>query len=119
MPLTHQQKKDLNILDLQSYAMASDDKLDVKLEAFEARLEDKLQALFEEFRLGRSESPKRSQYGESSYRVTREWVGEGELPKERTQSKMRRCLVRDAIMQRYDHHFDEQYNGKKGYGFKE
>ncbi|RWW15981.1 hypothetical protein GW17_00020158 [Ensete ventricosum] len=51
--------------------------------------------------------------------VTREWVGEGELPKERTQSKMRRCLVRDAIMQRYDHHFDEQYNGKKGYGFKE
>ncbi|RWW01173.1 hypothetical protein BHE74_00045936 [Ensete ventricosum] len=64
MPLTHQQK-DLNITDLQSYVVASGDAIDVKLETFEASIEDKLSALFEEFRLGRSSSPKRSQYGES------------------------------------------------------
>ncbi|RZS10925.1 hypothetical protein BHM03_00042197 [Ensete ventricosum] len=48
--------------------MASDDALDVKLEAFEARMKDKLQALFREFRFGQSESLKRSQHGEGSDR---------------------------------------------------
>ncbi|RWW56043.1 hypothetical protein BHE74_00037267 [Ensete ventricosum] len=67
MPLARQQK-DLNIISLQSYMIASDDAIDVKLETFEAHIEDKLRALFEEFRLGRSESPKRSQCEESSDR---------------------------------------------------
>ncbi|RZS10625.1 hypothetical protein BHM03_00041875 [Ensete ventricosum] len=40
MPLTRQQK-DLNITDLQFYAMASNDAIDIKLEAFQARIEDK------------------------------------------------------------------------------
>ncbi|RWW62353.1 hypothetical protein BHE74_00030508 [Ensete ventricosum] len=35
-------KKDLNITNLQSYTMVSNDALDVKLEAFEAGMEDKL-----------------------------------------------------------------------------
>ncbi|RRT57618.1 hypothetical protein B296_00018022 [Ensete ventricosum] len=47
--------------------MASNDIIDVKLEAFKAHMEDILRALFEEFRLGQSESPKRSQHEESSY----------------------------------------------------
>ncbi|RRT67578.1 hypothetical protein B296_00020767 [Ensete ventricosum] len=47
--------------------MATDDAIDVKLEAFEARIENKLRTIFEEFRLGRLESPKISQLGESSY----------------------------------------------------
>ncbi|RWW15207.1 hypothetical protein GW17_00020966 [Ensete ventricosum] len=46
--------------------MASDDMIDAKLKAFEACIKDKLRALFEEFRLGRSESPKRSQRGKIS-----------------------------------------------------
>ncbi|RWW04464.1 hypothetical protein GW17_00032308 [Ensete ventricosum] len=45
--------------------MALNDALDVKLETFKAHMEDKLQALFEEFRLGQFESPKRSQHRES------------------------------------------------------
>ncbi|RWW16645.1 hypothetical protein GW17_00019461 [Ensete ventricosum] len=43
--------KDLNIRDLESYAMTSEDLIDVKLEAFETRIEDKLHALFAEFKL--------------------------------------------------------------------
>ncbi|RWW51744.1 hypothetical protein BHE74_00041882 [Ensete ventricosum] len=50
MPLTRQPKKNLNITELQSYAMALDNAIDVKLEAFEARIEDKLHALFKEFK---------------------------------------------------------------------
>ncbi|RWV91913.1 hypothetical protein BHE74_00046208 [Ensete ventricosum] len=68
MPLTRQQRKELNITNLQSYAMASDDAIDAKLADFEARIENKLCVLFEEFRLGRSESPKKSQREESSDR---------------------------------------------------
>ncbi|RWW69314.1 hypothetical protein BHE74_00023095 [Ensete ventricosum] len=45
--------------------MASVDLIGAKLEAFETRMEDKLCALFVEFRLGRSPSPRRSQRGES------------------------------------------------------
>ncbi|RWV97000.1 hypothetical protein GW17_00040243 [Ensete ventricosum] len=37
-----------------------------KLEAFEMRVEDRLRALFAEFRLGRSPSSRRSQCGENS-----------------------------------------------------
>ncbi|RRT36453.1 hypothetical protein B296_00048057 [Ensete ventricosum] len=51
MPLTRQQEKDLDITDLESYAMASIDLIDAKLEAFESRIEDKLHALFAEFRI--------------------------------------------------------------------
>ncbi|RWW56165.1 hypothetical protein BHE74_00037146 [Ensete ventricosum] len=46
--------------------MALDDAINAKLEAIEARIEDKLRALFKEFRSGRSRSPKRSQLEESS-----------------------------------------------------
>ncbi|RWV81802.1 hypothetical protein GW17_00056746 [Ensete ventricosum] len=45
--------------------MASEDLIDVKLEAFEMRIENKLCAPFTEFRLGRSLSPTRSQQGGS------------------------------------------------------
>ncbi|RZR82137.1 hypothetical protein BHM03_00008492 [Ensete ventricosum] len=65
MLLTRQQKKNLNITDLQSYAMASDNAIDVKLEAFEARMEDITHTL-QRIKIGRSESPKRSQCEESS-----------------------------------------------------
>ncbi|RRT49213.1 hypothetical protein B296_00023308 [Ensete ventricosum] len=68
MPLTRQQKKDLNITYLQSYIMTSNDAINVKLEAFRARIEDKLCVLFEKFRLGQSKKPKRSQHEESSDR---------------------------------------------------
>ncbi|RWW46809.1 hypothetical protein BHE74_00047241 [Ensete ventricosum] len=37
-----------------------------KLEAFETRMDARLRALFEEFRLGRSPSPRRSQHGANS-----------------------------------------------------
>ncbi|RRT63513.1 hypothetical protein B296_00012215 [Ensete ventricosum] len=66
MPLTRQQKKDLNITNLESYAIASEDLIDAKLEAFET-CTNKLYALFVEFKLGRSPRPRRSQDGESSY----------------------------------------------------
>ncbi|RZR93577.1 hypothetical protein BHM03_00022121 [Ensete ventricosum] len=39
---------------------------EAKLEAFEMRMDAKLCALFEEFRLGRSPSPRRSQLGANS-----------------------------------------------------
>ncbi|RZR74795.1 hypothetical protein BHM03_00043667 [Ensete ventricosum] len=58
----------MNIIDLQSYAMASDNALDARFEDFEARMEDRLRALFHEFRIGRLESPNRSQCRESSDR---------------------------------------------------
>ncbi|RZR83722.1 hypothetical protein BHM03_00010407 [Ensete ventricosum] len=71
MPLTHQQKKDRNISDLKTYAMASEDLIDAKLEAFESRIEGKLHALFVEFRIGRSPSPMKSQQGESLHHKER------------------------------------------------
>ncbi|RZR70903.1 hypothetical protein BHM03_00002145 [Ensete ventricosum] len=45
--------------------MASVDLIGAKLEAFEMRMEDRLRALFMEFRLDRSPRPRISQYGES------------------------------------------------------
>ncbi|RRT45903.1 hypothetical protein B296_00049237 [Ensete ventricosum] len=67
MPLIRQQKE-MNIIDLQSYALASDNALDARFEDFEARMEDRLRALFHEFRIGRLESPNISQCRESSDR---------------------------------------------------
>ncbi|RZS17961.1 hypothetical protein BHM03_00050166 [Ensete ventricosum] len=64
MPLTRQQEKDLDITDLESYAMTSIDLIDAKLEAFESRIEDKLHALFAEFRISRSPCPTKSQQEE-------------------------------------------------------
>ncbi|RWV88181.1 hypothetical protein GW17_00049754 [Ensete ventricosum] len=58
----------MNIIDLQSYALASDNALDARFEDFEARMEDRLRALFHEFRIGRLESPNISQCRESSDR---------------------------------------------------
>ena len=65
MPLTHQQNKDRDISNLYAYAMASQDPIDVKFEALESWiesrlescLEDKLHALFAEFRIGQPSSP--------------------------------------------------------------
>ncbi|RZR82692.1 hypothetical protein BHM03_00009169 [Ensete ventricosum] len=65
MPLTQQQKKDRNIIDLETYAMASEEAIDAKLEAFEMRIEDIIRTLFVEFSLGRPPSPRRSQQGVS------------------------------------------------------
>ncbi|RWW55396.1 hypothetical protein BHE74_00037972 [Ensete ventricosum] len=66
MPLTRQQK-DLNITDLESSAMTSEELIDEMLEAFKTRKEDKF-GLLAEFNLGRPSSPRRSQHGESSDR---------------------------------------------------
>ena len=66
MPLTRQQKRDLNITDLESYTMASEEAINAKFEAFEARMEDKIRTLLTEFSLGRPPSPKKSHQGESS-----------------------------------------------------
>ncbi|RWW04872.1 hypothetical protein GW17_00031877 [Ensete ventricosum] len=67
MPLTRQQKKDLNITDLETYTMASEEAVDAKLEAFENRMEEKMRSLFAEFSIGRPSSPRKSQHGETSY----------------------------------------------------
>ncbi|RWW14217.1 hypothetical protein BHE74_00057742 [Ensete ventricosum] len=48
--------------------MASVDLIGAKLEAIEMRMEDRLRALFVEFRFGRSPSPRSSQRGGSSDR---------------------------------------------------
>ena len=45
--------------------MASKEAIDAKFEALEARMEDKIQMLFTELRLGRPLSPKKSHQGES------------------------------------------------------
>ncbi|RWV96414.1 hypothetical protein GW17_00040877 [Ensete ventricosum] len=66
MPLTPQQKKDLNIIDLEAYTMASKEAIDAKLEAFENRMEEKMQSLFTEFSIDRLSSPRKSQHGETS-----------------------------------------------------
>jgi len=65
MPLTQQQKRDLNIIDLGPYTMASKEVINAKFEALEARMEDKIRMLFTELRLGRPLSPKKSYHGES------------------------------------------------------
>ncbi|RWV81580.1 hypothetical protein GW17_00056982 [Ensete ventricosum] len=43
---------------MESYAMASEELIDAKLEAFEMRMKDKLCALFAEFSLGWPSSPR-------------------------------------------------------------
>ncbi|RZR98411.1 hypothetical protein BHM03_00027763 [Ensete ventricosum] len=68
MLLTWQQKKNLNITDLESYATALEELIDVKLGAFEVCMKDKLYALFTEFILGRLESSRMSKHDKSSYR---------------------------------------------------
>lgn len=65
MPLTQQQKRDLNITDLKTYTMVSKEAINAKFEALEVRMEDKIQMLFTELRLGRPLSPKKSHQGES------------------------------------------------------
>ncbi|RRT64013.1 hypothetical protein B296_00021606 [Ensete ventricosum] len=53
---------------MESYAMALVDMIGAKLEGFKSRMEDKLRALFIEFRIGRSPCLAKSQQGESSER---------------------------------------------------
>ena len=65
MPLTQQQKRDLNIIDLGPYTMASKEAINAKFKALEARMEDKIRTLFTELRLGWPLSPKKSHQGES------------------------------------------------------
>ncbi|KAJ8492179.1 hypothetical protein OPV22_013900 [Ensete ventricosum] len=67
MPLTRKQKKDLNITDLETYAMASEEAINAKFEAFQTRMEDRIHALVVELNLGQPQSLRRSQQGESSY----------------------------------------------------
>ena len=50
---------------LEVYTMASEEAMNTKFEAFEARMEDKIRTLFTELRLGRLLSPKKSHQGES------------------------------------------------------
>ncbi|RWV77643.1 hypothetical protein GW17_00061501 [Ensete ventricosum] len=45
--------------------MASEEAIDAKLEAFENRIEEKMQSLFAEFSIGRPSSPRKSQHGET------------------------------------------------------
>ncbi|RWW32274.1 hypothetical protein GW17_00003069 [Ensete ventricosum] len=68
MPLTRQQKKDLNITDLEAYTMASEEAIDAKLEAFGNRMEEKMRSLFAEFSIGQLSNPRKSQHGETSNR---------------------------------------------------
>ncbi|RWW31697.1 hypothetical protein BHE74_00005753 [Ensete ventricosum] len=51
---------------METYAIASEESIDAKLEALETCMEDRICALFAEFSLGRPLSPRRSQQGESS-----------------------------------------------------
>ncbi|RZS11709.1 hypothetical protein BHM03_00043075 [Ensete ventricosum] len=67
MPLIRQQKKDLNITDLEAYTMASEEAIDAKLEAFGNRMEEKMRSLFAEFSIGRLSNPRKSQHGETSH----------------------------------------------------
>ncbi|RWW47123.1 hypothetical protein BHE74_00046913 [Ensete ventricosum] len=66
MPLVRQQKKDLNITDLEAYTVASEEAIDVKLEAFGNRMEEKMRSLFVEFSIDRLSNPRKSQHGETS-----------------------------------------------------
>ncbi|RWV95795.1 hypothetical protein GW17_00041544 [Ensete ventricosum] len=68
MPLTQQQKKDLNIIDLEAYTMALEEAIDTKLEAFGNRMEEKMRSLFVEFSIDRLSNPTKSQHGETSDR---------------------------------------------------
>ncbi|RZR98523.1 hypothetical protein BHM03_00027883 [Ensete ventricosum] len=68
MPLTRQQKKDLNITDLEAYTMASEEAIDTKFEAFGNRMEEKIRSLFAEFNIDRLSNPRKSQHGETSDR---------------------------------------------------
>ncbi|RWV82857.1 hypothetical protein GW17_00055604 [Ensete ventricosum] len=68
MPLTRQQKKDLNIIDLEAYTMTLEEALNTKFEAFESRIEEKMRSLFAEFSIDQLPSPKKSQQGETSDR---------------------------------------------------
>ncbi|RRT59124.1 hypothetical protein B296_00006163 [Ensete ventricosum] len=66
MPLTRQQKKDLNIIDLKVYTMASEEVIDATLEAFGNRIEEKMRSLFAKFSIVRLSNPRKSQHGETS-----------------------------------------------------
>ncbi|RRT42115.1 hypothetical protein B296_00011238 [Ensete ventricosum] len=68
MPLTRQQKENLNIIDLEVYTMASEEAIDAKLEAFGNRMEEKMRSLFAEFSIGRLSNLRKSQRGETSDR---------------------------------------------------
>ncbi|RRT39861.1 hypothetical protein B296_00041554 [Ensete ventricosum] len=46
MPLTRQQKKNLNITDLEVYTMATEEAIDAKFEAFETCMKEKLRTIF-------------------------------------------------------------------------
>ncbi|RRT31190.1 hypothetical protein B296_00056082 [Ensete ventricosum] len=66
MPLTRQQKKDLNITDLKAYTMTSKEATDAKLEAFENCMDEQMRSLFVEFSIGRPSSLRKSYHGETS-----------------------------------------------------
>ncbi|RWV81498.1 hypothetical protein GW17_00057078 [Ensete ventricosum] len=68
MPLTRQQKRDLNITDLEAYTMTLEEAINSKFEAFESRMEEKMRSIFAEFSMGRPSSPRKSHHVETSDR---------------------------------------------------
>ncbi|RWW02524.1 hypothetical protein GW17_00034383 [Ensete ventricosum] len=76
---TDKSNLDKDITNLQAYAMVSQDPIDAKFDALESRLEsrvescleDKLRALFTDFKIGQPPSPTKIQRGESSERPQR------------------------------------------------
>ncbi|RRT69502.1 hypothetical protein B296_00037322 [Ensete ventricosum] len=52
MPLTRQQKKDLNITDLEAYTMATEEAINVKFEALETSMEEKIRTIVAELSMG-------------------------------------------------------------------
>ncbi|RRT77752.1 hypothetical protein B296_00005279 [Ensete ventricosum] len=68
MPLTRQQKRDLKIIDLEAYTMASYEAINFKFEAFESRMEENMRSIFVEFSMGRPSSLRKSHHGETSDR---------------------------------------------------
>ncbi|RRT43154.1 hypothetical protein B296_00008069 [Ensete ventricosum] len=65
MPLTRQEKRDLNITDLEAYTMTSEEAINSKFEAFESCMEEKMRSIFVKFSIGRLSSPRKSHHGET------------------------------------------------------
>ncbi|RRT50448.1 hypothetical protein B296_00033331 [Ensete ventricosum] len=52
---------DLNIIDLEAYTLASEEAINVKFEAFESHMEEKMRSLFAKFSMDKPSSLKKSQ----------------------------------------------------------
>ncbi|RWW83660.1 hypothetical protein BHE74_00007829 [Ensete ventricosum] len=110
MPLTRQQKKDLNIIDLESFAMTSKDLIDAKLEVFEMRMEDKLRALFVEFKLEK----RLNQYARRTKVITRPSAHRLSAPPTTSRPSQSKKLTReelcDSSAKELCWHYDEPWS---------